>query len=87
MGAMKSFASFVSNNSIYHIKDVDLQDGRSIHIFLKSNPLKKPQLDKLLSEGVAINYPEYGEVITTCHGRYPSPDTRKKMKEEYNFDC
>lgn len=83
----KSFAHNVLKSSageIYQIKAIN-KENRHIFIFLLVSNLQKPALERLLEEKPQdnIDFAQYGKVITTCYGRYPSEEARKLLKEDF----
>jgi hypothetical protein len=83
----KSFAHEVLKSSagdIYQIKAADKND-RIFILYLLTNELQKVKLEALIKSKSAdeIDFSEYGKVITTCYGRYPTEEARKLLKNDF----
>ena len=69
---------------IYKIKVLN-SDNRLMFVFLLVSIVQKPAMERLIDEKPdrEIDFSQYGKIITTCYGRYPTEEARKLLKEEF----
>lgn len=61
---------------------------RRFHIFILLDDYKFKLLDKRISNSTdeKVDFSEYGRVIATCYGMFPTEQIRIELKEKYDVD-
>lgn len=83
---MNSYSSKFAGktNNIHFVVATDMT-GRKACYFVKVEPLKEPFFAKAM-KSKHINFDDFGTLVASCYGEYPTEAVKQKLKIEYNFD-
>ncbi len=71
-------------NNIYLLRGPD-STGKPAWYYLQVAPMKKPIFEHDVKKGqVELN--SYGTILLSGYGEQPSPEAKKRMKDDYGFD-
>ena len=74
------------SGKVFHLKIND--NVRLKHVFLFVTPVQEIALKNLLNEAPEeiTDLADFGHVVGTCWGMFPTESIRKKLKEEYGAE-
>lgn len=68
---------------IYLVTFADV-NGNDVHFYVKSTQIK---MDAFLKESNQKDLSDYGEILVSGFGKQPTAETKRLMKEKYDFDA
>jgi len=75
-----------NGDDVFHIFGED-SIGRRVHLFISVNAINRPKIERALNANQQVDFAQFGNVVASCFGQYPTNDVRQLMKEKYGIDC
>jgi hypothetical protein len=87
-GIRKSSISLINRNAggnrVFLLQAED-HSGERAYYFVMAFPLRLPQFQKVIEQGVFFDIEEYGDIIASGYGEVPE-DIYEKIRKEYGWE-